>query len=1052
MPAGQGTGYNAQLRLDLEQAEANAKQFAAKLSQTLGQSELDLDLSDLETARQQVKQLRQVMNQMAKSKEVAFDTGQLEQAEKELRGLQSSLDAVSEKRHELQVHADTSQAESGLDDVKDKKQDLGGEPIPLKVNTSKLRDNINRLEREINNQGFQVAIDTSDVEEARKRVAKLEARVEQAERGEIHMETDQLEKSRVLVDALNANLDDLEEGRVLNVQTQELQAAGETTEQLTGQVGDFNKRIKRTSSTTRQALGTAQDSMTRTSQHSQNMLRVLQDSQYGMMGVANNLQEVAASMAGYMDGTAQGITKNMSAVQRFGAGIKQALMPLVAGPMALATIAVGLTMVAQNWDKITSAIGGTIEALQGVSAESQRAEARLNAVKEGFSEARLEKSSIGRLKDSIQQSREQLDRLQKEYQKKAGGGGMLDAAMFGESDSGAAEWFADLDRKAESTFRKMGANVKEVNDIRREANKARKQLRKEEEKLQDKLKENAKQLAAHLDKNQKILDLTKEINHNEAALTRAKANGNTKEEERLRKKKQQLEAERDLTRKAQELQSTVGATKIDFGLQDALDALKSDKDEFEQTLQELGDRIEEEMGAKKAENVVSNFKTQLRLGYAEAAKMRAEKETAGQGEDSGSGMSPEEVAEKRRDLENQLREDSLKKRLEAVDITYDRMRKKAIETTEAESAKRRQMLQDVEEARARKREEAAEKYFQENVGSLQERQGEFSDVAANVQFEDDVKKMRERLENMEIDPPDLDLHKMGEDFQQAMVKGIRRKYRQAVDRIRAEAAETQANILESTQQGSFERQRRQQQNREQQRIDEANARIQKLQSMEEDHTARIRELEARKTQIRERGKEKRAQIRRDEIRMWSGYSQKMMQSGSKLFGALAKMQNEKSKEAFENKKKYLVAQAVIDSISAGISAFSSAVQQYPAPAGAIIGAAQSAAITAALFAKVKKIRNMEMGGNASGGGSGGPKGQFKSLNNQKQANRVQNFEEDRRGSQDDERRRRRDENKRLRQSVEEVGNKIQDQRVIADSRTSAEIVRNGNDRIAETES
>lgn len=65
-----------------------------------------------------------------------------------------------------------------------------------------------------------------------------------------------------------------------------------------------------------------------------------------------------------------------------------------------------------------------------------------------------------------------------------------------------------------------------------------------------------------------------------------------------------------------------------------------------------------------------------------------------------------------------------------------------------------------------------------------------------------------------------------------------------------------------------------------------------------------------------------------------------------------------------------VASATIDTISGAIGAYMQAVQTIPPPAGAIVGAAQAAAITAAGVAQIAKMKSTQIEG-ASGSGSAG---------------------------------------------------------------------------------
>ena len=74
---------------------------------------------------------------------------------------------------------------------------------------------------------------------------------------------------------------------------------------------------------------------------------------------------------------------------------------------------------------------------------------------------------------------------------------------------------------------------------------------------------------------------------------------------------------------------------------------------------------------------------------------------------------------------------------------------------------------------------------------------------------------------------------------------------------------------------------------------------------------------------------------------------------------------EQGKKQFEAVKGYQIAQATINTISGAIAAFMSCQQTYPQPFGAIMGAVQAAAVTAAGVAQIAKIKNTQLGGSNS---------------------------------------------------------------------------------------
>lgn len=93
---------------------------------------------------------------------------------------------------------------------------------------------------------------------------------------------------------------------------------------------------------------------------------------------------------------------------------------------------------------------------------------------------------------------------------------------------------------------------------------------------------------------------------------------------------------------------------------------------------------------------------------------------------------------------------------------------------------------------------------------------------------------------------------------------------------------------------------------------------------------------------------------------------------SSVLGSLASMyeQDEKSAEKNAGKIKALrIAEATINTISGAIGAFTQATATMPPPFGAIVGAAQAAAVTAAGLAQIAQIRKTKVGSSGGGGGA-----------------------------------------------------------------------------------
>lgn len=96
---------------------------------------------------------------------------------------------------------------------------------------------------------------------------------------------------------------------------------------------------------------------------------------------------------------------------------------------------------------------------------------------------------------------------------------------------------------------------------------------------------------------------------------------------------------------------------------------------------------------------------------------------------------------------------------------------------------------------------------------------------------------------------------------------------------------------------------------------------------------------------------------------------------SSILGSIADMYEADSEASEKNAKKVKnlrIAAATIDTISGAIGAYMSAVKSLPAPYGAIVGAVQAAAVTAAGFAEIAKIKSTNVSGNSSSSSSSAP--------------------------------------------------------------------------------
>ena len=116
----------------------------------------------------------------------------------------------------------------------------------------------------------------------------------------------------------------------------------------------------------------------KTSLASQNVVRIIQDAPFGMFGIANNLEQMAESLARLRQQTGS-----------MGSALKATFMPLVSGPMALPFIISLITAFTLSYDKLAGVLD-TVKVKLGLITEAQ---AEFNK-----EIAKLEKSGI---KDAI---------------------------------------------------------------------------------------------------------------------------------------------------------------------------------------------------------------------------------------------------------------------------------------------------------------------------------------------------------------------------------------------------------------------------------------------------------------------------------------------------------------------------------------------------------------------------------------------------------------------------------------------------------------------------
>jgi len=125
-----------------------------------------------------------------------------------------------------------------------------------------------------------------------------------------------------------------------------------------------------------QAAQGYEDTTKKTTQTSQNMLRILQDSQHGMMGMANNFQALAESLA-------RSGTRGRTALGQLMGGITN----LLTGPMAVPALVTAFTVLIQmDLSAIPEKINGWIESIKRFKTEVTDTRRALNNMSDGVDE------------------------------------------------------------------------------------------------------------------------------------------------------------------------------------------------------------------------------------------------------------------------------------------------------------------------------------------------------------------------------------------------------------------------------------------------------------------------------------------------------------------------------------------------------------------------------------------------------------------------------------------------------------------------------------------
>ena len=161
-----------------------------------------------------------------------------------------------------------------------------------------------------------------------------------------------------------------------------------------------------------------------------------------------------------------------------------------------------------------------------------------------------------------------------------------------------------------------------------------------------------------------------------------------------------------------------------------------------------------------------------------------------------------------------------------------------------------------------------------------------------------------------------------------------------------------------------------------QQINDRIAALQQLQTLYADqpdkvaeYAAEITDLQQEMTDVEQEQAKKRIDIAKKEAEAKKNINKKYVQAYQQVSGSVSSIlgsMSDQMEEGTEQWKNLKIAQAIIDTLSGSVTAFTTAME-LGVPLGPIVGAAQMAAVLATGFATVAEIRNTEVNKNSAGG-------------------------------------------------------------------------------------
>lgn len=725
---------------------------------------------------------------------------------------------------------------------------------------------------------------------------------------------------------------------------------------------------------------------------SQNVLRIIQDSQYGMMGVANNIEQLGESTGRLM---AHYRAMGMTTLPALGAALKATFLPLVAGPMALATIVTLTVALASNTDRLAEAYDKVRVKLGLLTRQQMR-----------YNEVARERASIDEAIATGEYEDEYITNASYEQALAA-----REQRQFEIDDyrSRVSRPTADQVSMARSALdRRVGG--RRVRDLLAER-EVRLQNGMQATGLQEEALALYNRLMKPLDEWNNMLEKVGEAESRLAQINTTIKKAEAQRSAADRNRSAVVEATEDEGRSSAPSQEAVNAGRF-----------------FDLELREMNARGMAEGPEKRVEMIRVQYLRERREIEHQEGLTRAQKNQLIEANRAAERQAVEDAArdveaarEAVRAAEIAAISDDGDRRLAEIELQFDRERREVLENVELTAEEKEKMTAALD---AREREE----YVEET-----KRQVELRRDRARALIEADFGRRRDSAaygrETEDIlwranTPMFGAVPSFDGRIAEAEREGDYRAnaVRQDIEGTEAMRAEEEAKLAAGVYGHG---------------TDEHAAALDRIAQYNE----RLKALKAEEESVHDRTAEEVKAIEREKtMAIIAGYGE-IAQSMGATFAQISDIIGDQSEGAFAHKKKFLYGSAVMDAISSGIGAYRSYMESpIPAPFNAIIAGVESARIVATLMAQAKQIKSMQPGG-GGGAGSRGVGGQYTALNGAMTAKRVREYEGDRQA------RNVQAQNAATNASILKLQRALGDLKVTIDDRTSQSVYEIGQKRV-----